>query len=130
MVEKVVEIGILFDFYGKLLSSRQYSIIELFYIHDLSLAEIGEELEITRQGVYDTLKRAENKLYEYEDILGLAYEFKKNSLAIKSIIEISKDLLVDIRNKDNIKKENILLKIEKIENTGREILKNSKEVGN
>lgn len=130
MVEKVVEVGILFDFYGKLLSPRQLSVIELFYMDDLSLVEIGEELDITRQGVYDTLKRAEKKLYQYEDNLGLVYEFKKNSLAIKSIIEISKDLSIDLRNKRHIEKENILVKIEKIETTGREILKNSREVGN
>ena len=81
MVEKVVEVGILFDFYGKLLSSRQLGVIELFYIHDLSLAEIGEELDITRQAVYDTLKRAERKLYNYEKNLNLVNDFKKNTLA-------------------------------------------------
>lgn len=130
MVEKVVEVGILFDFYGKLLSPRQLSVIELFYIHDLSLVEIGEDLDITRQGVYDTLKRAERKLYEYEDSLGLVHEFKKNSLAIKSIIEISRELIIDLNIKKNIEKKDILVKLKKIENTGQEILKNSKEVGN
>ena len=128
MIKKVVEVGILFDFYGNLLSSRQISIIELFYIHDLSLAEIGEELDITRQAVYDTLKRAEKKLYQYEENLGLVNEFKKNNLAIKSIIEISKDILDNFKNE--IDSKNVLLKIEQIENTGLEILKNSKEVGN
>ena len=130
MVEKVVEIGVLFDFYGKLLSSRQISIIELFYIHDLSLVEIGEELDITRQGVYDTLKRAEKKLYEFEENLGLVHEFKKNTLAIKSIINISREILTDLNRKDSKIQKDILLNIEKIEKTGREILKNSREVGN
>ena len=55
MVEKIVEIGILFDFYGKLLSKSQYQIIEFYYIHDLSLGEIAEELGISRQGVYLSL---------------------------------------------------------------------------
>lgn len=59
---KIVEIGMLFDFYGKLLSEKQYQVVELYYIHDLSLTEIGEELSITRQGVFDTLKRL-NKSY-------------------------------------------------------------------
>nr|WP_300005375.1 sigma factor-like helix-turn-helix DNA-binding protein [Tissierella sp.] len=129
MVEKVVEVGILFDFYGKLLSPRQISVIELFYIHDLSLVEIGEELEITRQGVYDTLKRAEKKLYEFEENLRLVSEFKNNTQAIKIIIDISKEVLVDL-NKEVFEKKEILLNIEKIEKTGREILKNSREVGN
>lgn len=130
MVEKVVEIGILFDFYGKLLSPRQISVIELFYIHDLSLVEIGEELDITRQGVYDTLKRAEKKLYEYEENLGLVYEFQKNTLAIKSIMEISRDILTSLKDIEKIPLNDIILKIKKIENTGRKILKNSREVGN
>ena len=130
MIEKVVEIGILFDFYGKLLSLRQFNIVEMFYIHDLSLAEIGEELDITRQGVYDSLKRSEKKLYEYEENLGLVNEFKQNTLAIKSIIDISKDVLNTLNYKKEFKSKDIILKMEKIEKTGREILKNSREVGN
>lgn len=130
MVEKVVEVGVLFDFYGKLLSARQLSVIELFYIYDLSLAEIGEELNITRQAVYDTLKRAERKLYKYEENLSLVHEFKKNTLDIKSIIEISNKILIDLKDKEKIKTKDMILKIEEIENTGRKILKNSKEVGN
>ncbi|CCQ97462.1 conserved hypothetical protein [[Clostridium] ultunense Esp] len=47
MFERIVEVGILFDFYGKLLSERQFTAIELYYVHDLSLAEIGEELGIS-----------------------------------------------------------------------------------
>ena len=130
MIEKVVEIGILFDFYGKLLSLRQFNIVEMFYIHDLSLAEIGEELDITRQGVYDSLKRSEKKLYEYEENLGLVNEFKQNTLAIKSIIDISKDVLNILNYKKEFESKDIILKMEKIEKTGREILKNSREVGN
>lgn len=92
MVEKLVQIGILFDFYGKLLSKRQYSIVELFYLQDLSLSEIGEELNITRQGVYDTLKRAEENLYRYEDTLGLAAKFNENHKIIKDILKASRDI--------------------------------------
>lgn len=130
MIEKIVEIGVLFDFYGKLLSPRQFSIVEMFYIFDLSLAEIGEELNITRQGVYDSLKRSEKKLYEFEENLGLVNEFKQNTLAIKSIIDISKGILINLNDKEKFNSKEILLKIEKIEKTGREILKNSREVGN
>lgn len=92
MVEKLVEVGNLFDFYGRLLSDRQYNVIELFYIEDLSLSEIGEELNISRQGVYDTLKRAECKLYEYEDILGLYSKFNKRNIHVKSIIETALEI--------------------------------------
>ena len=92
MIEKTVELGFLFDFYGKLLSKRQYSIIELFYIHDLSLTEIGEEIDITRQAVYDTLKRGEKKLYKYEEALGLVEKFKRKEGNIQEILDVSKDI--------------------------------------
>lgn len=130
MVEKVVEIGILFDFYGKLLSPRQFTVIELFYIHDLSLSEIGDELDITRQAVYDTLKRAESKLYKYEENLGLVHEFRKNTIAIKAIIKNSKEISSKLNGKSQVNIEKLLYKIREIENIGQEILKNSKEVGN
>jgi len=78
MFEKIVEIGLLFDFYGKLLSARQFQAIELYYIHDLTLTEIGEQLEISRQGAYDLVKRAESVLYKYEDTLGLVKRFEIN----------------------------------------------------
>lgn len=103
MVEKLVEIGILYDFYGKLLSERQYTAIELYYVHDLSLAEIGEELNITRQSVFDTLKRAESKLYEYENNLGLVSKFKNTNRDIQKILKITNEIYniaVDSNNKD------------------------------
>lgn len=91
-MEKLVEVGILFDYYGKLLSEKQYQAVELYYIHDLSLAEIGEELNITRQGVFDTLKRSEQKLYHYEEILGLVSKFNKSQDTIREILKIAKEL--------------------------------------
>lgn len=89
VMEKLVEIGMLFDFYGKLLSERQYLAIELYYLHDLTLSEIGQEMNISRQGVYDTLRRAENRLYEYEDTLGLVEKFSFNKDKIKTILKYS-----------------------------------------
>lgn len=91
-MDKLVEVGILFDYYGKLLSEKQYQAVELYYIHDLSLAEIGEELNITRQGVFDTLKRSEQKLYHYEEILGLVKKFNKSQDTIREILKIAKEL--------------------------------------
>jgi predicted DNA-binding protein YlxM (UPF0122 family) len=75
MVKKLVEVAILYDFYGKLLSEKQSTVIDLYYNYDLSLAEIGEELGISRQGVYDILKRAEENLYQYEETLQLVRRF-------------------------------------------------------
>ena len=125
MVEKLVEIGILFDFYGRLLTEKQLNIIEMFYIEDLSLSEIGTELNITRQGVYDTLKRAEDKLYQYEDTLGLAGKFRESQTNIKHILELTKGLKIHLENQDYNK---IISSIKEIEDIGLTILDNSWEV--
>ena len=125
MIEKIVEIGILFDFYGKLLSEKQYLAIELYYIHDLSLMEIGDELGITRQGAFDIIKRAENNLYKYEESLGLVKKFRSSHDGINRIISISNDIM-EIAKKDNLHEiENKILNINKISNN---ILNNSREV--
>lgn len=125
MVEKLVEIGILFDFYGKLLTEKQYRIVDLFYIEDFSLSEIGEELDITRQGVYDTLKRAEEKLYQYEATLGLASKFRERHESIKEILELTKDIKIFVDTNDY---KEIRNSAKKIEDIGLEIVENSWEV--
>ena len=74
--EKDLEIGLLLDFYGELLSERQRDMAELYYNEDLSLAEIAEEQGITRQGVRDSITKAKSQLTEYEEKLGLAAKFR------------------------------------------------------
>lgn len=91
-MEKLVEIGILYDFYGKLLSEKQLQAIELYYVYDLSLTEIGEELDITKQGVSDTLKRAEKKLFKFEDTLGLIEKFHNSHINVREIINLCNEL--------------------------------------
>lgn len=74
-MEKNVEISLLFSFYGNLLTERQADAIDLYYNEDLSLAEVGAELGISRQGVRDSLMRAEKVLRDSEEKLGLAARF-------------------------------------------------------
>lgn len=125
MINRLVEISILFDFYGKLLSERQYSAIELYYMHDLSLSEIGEELNISRQGVYDTLKRAEDKLFEYESVLGLVNKFNRN----REEIEILYDLTDEIEKEGKrIKNKEILTKVKRLKAVLERIMSSSQEV--
>lgn len=69
---KNMEIALLFDFYGDMLTDKQRDVVELYYNDDLSLAEIAENEGITRQGVRDSIKRAESQLLEMEERLGLA----------------------------------------------------------
>lgn len=83
MMEKFLEIGLLYDFYGQMLTDKQRNIVELYYSNDLSLGEISEALDISRQGVYDILKRSEKQLYHYEDKLKLVDKFIKQRDRIK-----------------------------------------------
>ena len=73
---KNMEIAFLVDFYGDMLTEKQRDMIELYYDDDLSLSEIAENEGITRQGVRDSIKRAESQLLEMEDRLGLARRFR------------------------------------------------------
>lgn len=70
-MERNVEISMLLQFYGKLLTDKQYSLLDDYYNNDLSLSEIAENLDITRQAVRDNLKKGENKLFEYEEKLNI-----------------------------------------------------------
>ena len=72
MFEKNLNIGYLLDFYGDLLSDRKRSVMEMYYNEDLSLAEIAQEIGISRQGVHETIKKSEDELLFYEEKLGLA----------------------------------------------------------
>ncbi|MCF6466404.1 YlxM family DNA-binding protein [Clostridium sp. Cult2] len=127
MVEKLVEVGILFDFYGKLLSERQYTAIELYYVHDLSLAEIGEELGISRQSVYDTLKRAEENLYGYEKILGLVKKFNYSREEIDELYRIIDDIEIESKSINN---QRIQKKVKDLKEIMIKIIDNSQEVVN
>ena len=64
------ELILLYDYYGALLTQRQRECFELRYNEDLSLGEIGEELGISRQGVYDNLSRTEALLRRMEENIG------------------------------------------------------------
>ena len=74
-MEKNIEISLLFDFYKPLLTASQQQAVELYYNDDLSLAEIAQQMDITRQGVRDLVKRSETQLFKFEDQLGLFKRF-------------------------------------------------------
>jgi hypothetical protein len=82
ILSKNLEIAYLLDFYGEMLTKKQRDFIDLYYNEDLSLSEIAENEGITRQGVRDSIKRAEVQLFEMEQKLGLAEKFAelKNGL--------------------------------------------------
>ena len=68
-MDKNIEISMLWQIYGKLLTEKQYKIIDYYYNKDFSLSEISENEGITRQAVRDIIKKGEKKLFEYEEKL-------------------------------------------------------------
>ena len=84
-MEKIVEQGLLYDFYGELLTEHQKAIYEDVVFNDLSLSEIAREQGISRQGVHDMIKRCDRILTGYEDKLGLVNKFLKTKQMVKEI---------------------------------------------
>ena len=94
--EEIVELSLLFDFYGEMLGEHKKQIFEDYVLNDLSLAEIAEEKGISRQGVHDIVKRCTKQLKEYETTLHLVEKF----LAIKEKVE-QVNVLLEKEDSDN-----------------------------
>ena len=92
MKNEAFEMCMLFDFYGSILTERQQEVFDLYYNEDLSLAEISEHTDITRQGIRDSIVRSKNILKNMENKLGLVARFKETSKAFTRISELSDDL--------------------------------------
>lgn len=120
-LEKLVEIGLLFEQYKMLLTDKQREIVSLYYNEDYSLGEISENLNVSRQGIYDTLKRSEKILKDYEAKLGLVKKSKEREKITQDIynkvVDIKQDLL---QNRDCA---NLIPRLENIEDLCREMLK-------
>ena len=84
-----VDLVLLYDYYGDLLTDRQKECFELRYYQDLSLGEIGEELGISRQGVHDNLSRAEALLRNMEEKTGCVARDRKCRKAMSQISYLS-----------------------------------------
>lgn len=88
-MEKIVEQGLLYDFYGELLTEHQKQVYEGIVYENLSLAEIASEQGISRQGVHDIVKRCDKALREYEEKLRLVARFMKIQKQIEEIDRLS-----------------------------------------
>lgn len=84
---KDLKISFLLDFYGDMLTDKQREVIDAYYNEDLSLAEIAGDRDITRQGVRDAIKRAEQQMLEMEERLGLAHRFQEMQEALAGICD-------------------------------------------
>nr|WP_285839905.1 putative DNA-binding protein [Alkalihalophilus marmarensis] len=76
-MDKTLRMNYLFDFYQSLLTPKQRKYMSLYYLDDFSLGEIAEEFEVSRQAVYDNIKRTEAMLEEYEEKLSLLVRFEE-----------------------------------------------------
>lgn len=111
MFEKNLQIGYLLDFYGDILPERKRSVMEMYYNEDLSLAEIATEIDISRQGVRDIIKKTEEELYFYENKLGLAEKLRHAEAHAKKLakeaagLSLPEEFLRDLQELTNIIKE-------------------------
>lgn len=86
-LEKTTRMNYLYDFYQSLLTKKQQSYMALYYLDDFSLGEIAEEYDVSRQAVYDNIKRTEAMLEEYEAKLLLFEKFQQRSTLIRRLKE-------------------------------------------
>lgn len=110
---KDLNINLLLDFYGDLLSPSSLEYMTLYYNEDLSLSEIAETAGITRQGVRDSIKRSEETLLKYEQKLGLALRFSKMQSDVEDIKVMLRELLCKIPEHSD-EMERIITKAETI----------------
>lgn len=76
-LERTMRMNYLYDFYQSLLTDKQQRYIELYYLEDFQFSEIAEEMNVTRQAVYDNLKRSRDMLEQYEETLSMYKNFNK-----------------------------------------------------
>ena len=109
-MDKHIEVGMLWEIYGKLLTEKQYEVLNDYYNNDLSLSEIAENNNISRQGVRDLMKKGESKLFYYEEKLNIMKKTQQNDETIQTIlVKLSK-----IRENSSDKKiEKILNEVQK-----------------
>ncbi|TDQ42395.1 putative DNA-binding protein [Aureibacillus halotolerans] len=109
MIDKTDRMNGLFDFYSALLTDKQHSYMRLYYSEDWSLGEIAEHFAVSRQAVYDNIRRTENVLENYEEKLMLHEKFHQRSALLD---ELSTSLQHDKASEASLK---VLAKIEAIE---------------
>ena len=105
MFEKDLKKAYLLDFYGDVLTERKKEVLDMYYNEDLSLAEIAEQIGISRQGVRDLIKKAEEEIFFLEEKPGLAQKMSALRLHSENMLNIAKD--VSLPNQLKIEMEEI-----------------------
>lgn len=95
---KNLEISLLLDFYGDVLTEKQRDVMEQYYNDDLSLAEIADNFGITRQGVRDSIKRGEGIILELEEKVGFAKRYRAVQQGISQLESLARDIQFENAN--------------------------------
>ena len=101
-MEKLIERGLLYDFYGELLTKHQQDIYSEIVFNDLSLGELSEAEGISRQGIHDLVKRCDKQLEGYEDKLKLIEKFNLIKMQVRDLsayIDSNKNLDSDVKER-------------------------------
>ena len=110
-MEKNVQVSMLLELYGKLLTEKQYELLYDYYNNDYSLSEIAENEDITRQAVRDIIKKGEKKLFEFEEKLAFMKKTMNQEKKIQDILSELTKIKADFSDKqvamilDEVKKE-------------------------
>ena len=102
-MEKIARQGLLYDFYGALLTEHQRLVYEDVVLYDMSLSEIAQEQSISRQGVHDLVKRCDRILEGYEEKLHLVEKFEKTKRLAREIQESAREFM-ETKNLDLIRR--------------------------
>lgn len=104
-IENSIKLSVLLEIYGKLLTQKQFNLLNDYYNNDLSLAEIAENENITRQAVRDNLKKGERKLFDYEEKLQI---MKKNRMQEEQIAIILSEISSLTQDSTDVEIANVL----------------------
>ena len=93
-----IRFGSLYEMYGPLLTEKQQQCLELYFCEDYSLAEVAEEMKVSRQAIHDLLKRVEQTLEHYEDMLGFLQRAEKTRTLTEEAAAILREAISNTGN--------------------------------
>lgn len=110
MLEKTTTVNLLFDYYQSLLKERQKLFLQMYYLEDLSLSEIAELQQISRQAVYEQIKKAEQTLYDWEDKLQLLARDRKR----QQVLDELQSCIEQLEEQQTLNDENVIPSLNKM----------------
>lgn len=113
-MQERIELSMLYDFYGALLKENQQRMFEASVLEDYNYSEIAEDEGISRQGVYDAIRRASRQLREYEEKLGLVARFIRQKEQVKEMHRILQQMRGSMTDDNNQSFEKVIAIIDEI----------------